>query len=261
MSAPTQVSSGIGTISGIIRVNALPTALFRGLSGAEGVLTDYSGAINVNISGGNLSALMSGVSVSVSGDVVLVVSGGTIQISGIVTINSGIITNVASGTVNSYRWEAYALRSLWSGAVGKDLIGIYHAGGAAGKSGVEVEITGVELGIWGSGNVNRFDIIHGSGVVSGSAGTIITYRTADTASVVSGVVDGSTIVSGQFSIQTVTSIIAEANSSGIMHNYAYGYPNANSKMPRILSGQCLYVRMVSGIGIGTATLEWVERYP
>ena len=74
----------------------------------------------------------------------------------------------------------------------------------------------------------------------------------------SGWVDGGTQVSGNV-IQTVQSILGESNSSGIMHNYAYGW--GEGKGPRASSGQELWVRMVSGIGIGTVRLKWVERYP
>ena len=99
----TQVSGG-GLVSGTVGPTVaypIPFVLV-GAGGASASgnhsITDNSGALNVNISGGNLGALLSGLAVSVSGDIVLVVSGGTVQVSGSVNVVSGNIF-VTSGAI------------------------------------------------------------------------------------------------------------------------------------------------------------------
>jgi hypothetical protein len=301
------VSSGATPGGRTVFVNSTPVTIF----GASGdAITDYSGAMNVNISGGSIAVspfgFQSGTSVVISGGpaglsglnvttsvnpfgyqsgtlvgvsggqlalsgVNVVISGGAFSsnISGMVGVSgnvavlsgqlavlSGVLTNILSGTVGLYEYPTYALISYWSGAVGKGLIGVYNSGGAT--SGYELELVRMELGIVASGLYNRFDLILGSGNISGTAGTIVTHRFADAASAGVGYVDGATQVSGNV-ISTLHSIVAESNASGIMHNYVREW--ILDKGPRAQSGQELWVKMTSGIGIGVARLEWVERYP
>ena len=205
----------------------------------------------VLISGGQLA--VSGLAVNVSGIFSLS------NISGGVTI-SGDIRNILSGTVDNFEYPSYTLISYWSGAVGKGLIGIYHGGGSAGQSGTHVALTRLKVGIWASGNINRIDVIVGSGNISGTAGSPVRYSQADSASVVSGWIDGATQISGNV-IATVDSILLEANSSGYMHEYIQEYGTNKLKSIRVRSGEEIWVRLVSGIGVGLIALDWIERYP
>src|SRR5438105_13392065 len=115
------VTSGIVYSSGpVLTVNATPVNIF-GAAGTSGTaaITHYSGALNVNISGGSLSA-------SVSGNIVLVVSGGAIQVSGLVTVaGSGGIPIMAesSGANANLRVSIWnAATELFVGTVAGDAI-------------------------------------------------------------------------------------------------------------------------------------------
>lgn len=269
---------GISHYSGALNVNISGGTISANVSGnyvnvaSSGVgISHYSGALNINISGGTITVapfgLQSGTMVLISGGQ-LAISGLAVNISGIFSLSnisggvtiSGDIRNILSGTVDNFEYPSYTLISYWSGAVGKGLIGIYNSGGVAGQSGLEVSLVRLKIGIWSSGNINRVDIILGSGNVSGTAGTVVANRRADTTSMVVGYVDGATQVSGNV-ISTVDSIMLEANSSGYLHEYIMDYGDNKLKSIRARSGEEIWVRLISGIGIGLIALDWVERYP
>lgn len=280
-------------------VNSLPVSVFGGESGQRtGAKSGYDGSWGLNVfvigqsgtaagaGGGQVSGaiLVSGV---ISGVSIPVASGGTLPVSmlsgsisgnylnmaasgvGIshfsgalnVNISGGTISaNVSGNAVDSVRYASYTLISYWSGPVAKGLIGIYHAGGAANQSGQVLDVSRLDIGIWGSGNINRVDVILGSGNISGMAGFPVRMAFGDAASVVSGWVDGATQVSGNV-IQTLKTLFLEANSSGLMHTYSYNFEDTPMKHPIVRSGEELWVRLISGIGFGFISLDWSEHLP
>ena len=179
------VWSDVGHASGLVNYavpvssgGILPTLPF-GLQSGSFVL----------VSGGQLA--LSGLQVIISGGAGSSFISGSVQVSGTVGV-SGVIQNLQSGTISLLEMPTYGLNSQWSGAAGKHIIAIRHGGGTAGQSGLEIVVTRIDIAIWASGNINRFDVLLTSGLVSGTAPAItafIRHRFANAASVASGFVD------------------------------------------------------------------------
>src|SRR5712691_8061733 len=85
----SNVASGITTISGFVQVQPQPVTIFGFSQSGVHQISDYSGAMNVNISGGSISVYISGQFVFTSG-------GGSPNISGAVTVSGNVVV-IASG--------------------------------------------------------------------------------------------------------------------------------------------------------------------
>jgi len=251
------ITGGV-TVSGGVQVSgtvAISNTLFA-LSG--GGIT-ISGGVTVSglvgISGGGLT-ISGGVTVS-----------GTVSItSGNVYVTSGAVNDL-SGLVTPREWPSYTMTVFWSGPAGVGLFGLsnYGSGVAAGQSGMVLEITRIEVGIYASGNINRLDLYRTDNSVvqmSGPKGTIVPYYSGNAVSIASGfVISSSGMVSGAWSgVTPIESLYLEANSSGYMHNYAFDFNSWRMQNPQVTSGQDFLAIMTSGIGVGMASVDWIERY-
>jgi hypothetical protein len=154
MSGPgLETQSGIGTISGYLSVNALPVTLFRG-SGA-GAFSDYSGALNVNVSGGTISA-------NVSGNYVNVAASGV----GISHYSGALNVNISGGTISANVSGNYV-------SVAASGVAISHYSGA-----LNVNISGGTISANVSGNVVVIAASGGNLLLSEGTGSNATLRTS-----------------------------------------------------------------------------------
>ncbi len=97
----SNVASGITTISGFVQVQPQPVTIFGFSQSGVHQISDYSGAMNVNISGGSISVNISGQFVFTSGGGSPNISGGvtvsgSVQVSGAVTVSGNVVV-IASG--------------------------------------------------------------------------------------------------------------------------------------------------------------------
>jgi hypothetical protein len=92
-----QIPSGLivsasGANAPTVIAGPIPIVIVGAAGGLSGLhtITDFSGALNVNISGGSVTT-------SISGNIVLVTSGGAVQVSGTVTVQTSGGINAFSG--------------------------------------------------------------------------------------------------------------------------------------------------------------------
>lgn len=248
------ISGGADALSGVNVIASVTTTLAGWQSG---VMVGISGG-QAALSGLNVLGSFTAAPPGLQSGQMVLVSGGQGALSGLIVEVSGTMVGVFSGSFVSQEYPSYSLTSYWSGTSQKGIIGIANNGAVVGQI---CEVTRVEISIFGSGNINRIDVLRSTsgGSLSGSAGAVVAWDTTNTASVTSGVVDGATQISGQANT-VIKSLVLESNSSGYMHNYVYDVDvAAQSQKWHIRSGQALWLQLISGIGYGIASLDWIER--
>lgn len=268
----SQVSGGFNisggfTVSGGIQVSGTVSVSGQVIitSGGTIPVSVISGAMN--ISGG---VTVSG-SVQVSGTVRANISGDYVNITA-----SGVpIIQFSGAILATPPFHTYSMVSeIASGNAGRYYMGIHNAGGTGATSGRMVELIEVSMGLMafgGGGSVkSRFDIIRLSGVVSGSAGTVVPFITSNPSSIVSGIIRGTDIdlVSGIGEMGSIDSFIPTIGGSTAntepSPTISRRYDSVIGQRPTLLSGQSFVMKTVSGAFanyLGSATFRWIEKYP